>query len=238
MLVSKPPAPEVASVVLARAGKSPKPITLCLIGGISEGPLPPNVGLAGTLAEAAESALGHKFAPYQGALAKRQGRGRLIRGLYCGGTLCSEAQLILQQAGQTVASNAPIPGAARLGAKSGAHALIDLGADEFTHGRPHPMIEPAARNAPLAQALADETIGVVLLDVILGWGSHPDPAGEVARAIANRPAAGPAIVASVTGTEADPQVRSIQVRRLVDAGVLVAPSNAAATTIALRCVQR
>jgi len=162
----------------------------------------------------------------------------LIRGLYCGGTLCSETQLILQRAGQTVASNAPIPGAAPLGAKSDAHALIDLGADEFTHGRPHPMIEPAARNAPLAQALVDETIGVVLLDVILGWGSHPDPAGEVARAIANRPAGGPVIVASVTGTEADPQVRSIQVRKLVDAGVVVAPSNAAATAIALGCVQQ
>jgi succinyl-CoA synthetase alpha subunit len=238
VLVSKPPAPEVASVVLARAGKSPKPITLCLIGGISEGPLPLNVRLAGTLAEAAESALGRTFAPYLSALAKPAGRGRRIRGLYCGGTLCSEAQLILQRAGQTVASNAPIPGAARLGAKSDAHALIDLGADEFTHGRPHPMIEPAARNAPLAQALADETIGVVLLDVILGWGSHPDPAGEVARVIANRPAGGPAIVASVTGTEADPQVRSIQVRKLIDAGVLVAPSNAAATAIALRCVQQ
>jgi hypothetical protein len=238
VLVSKPPAAEVASVVLARAGMSPKPITLCLIGGISEGPLPLNVKLAGTLAEAAESALGRKFASFQGALAKPQGRGRLIRGLYCGGTLCSEAQLILQRAGQAVASNAPIPGAARLDAKSDAHALIDLGADEFTHGRPHPMIEPATRNAPLAQALADETIGVLLLDVILGWGSHPDPAGELARAIANRPTGGPVIVASVTGTEADPQVRSIQVRKLVDAGVLVAPSNAAATTIALQCVQQ
>jgi FdrA protein len=238
VLVSKPPAPEVASVVLTRAGKSPKPITLCLIGGTSEGPLPPNVRLARTLAEAAESVLGRKLAPYQGALPKPKGRGRLIRGLYCGGTLCSEAQLILQRAGQIVASNAPIPGAARLGAKSDAHALIDLGDDEFTHGRPHPMIEPATRDAPLAQALADETIGVVLLDVILGWGSHPDPAGEVARAIASRPAGGPAIVASVTGTEADPQVRSVQVSKLIDAGIVVAPSNAAATTIALQCVRQ
>ena len=96
------------------------------------------------------------------------------------------------------------------------------------------MIEPATRNAPLAQALADETIGVVLLDVILGWGSHPDPAGEVARVIADRPTGGPVIVASVTGTEADPQVRSIQARKLDHVGVLVAPSNAAATTIAFR----
>jgi FdrA protein len=100
------------------------------------------------------------------------------------------------------------------------------------------MIEPATRDAPLAQALADKTIGVVLLDVILGWGSHLDPAGEVARAIASRPAGGPAIVASVTGTEADPQVRSIQVDKLIDAGIVVAPSNAAATTIALQCVRQ
>jgi hypothetical protein len=196
------------------------------------------VRLAGTLAEAAESVLGRKLAPYQGALPKPEGRGRLIRGLYSGGTLCAEAQLILQRAGQIVASNVPIPGAARLGAKSDAHALIDLGDDEFTHGRPHPMIEPATRDAPLAQALADKTIGVVLLDVILGWGSHLDPAGEVARAIASRPAGGPAIVASVTGTEADPQVRSIQVDKLIDAGIVVAPSNAAATTIALQCVRQ
>jgi hypothetical protein len=191
-----------------------------------------------TLAEAAESALGRKLAPYQGALARPEGRGRLIRGLYCGGTLCSEAQLILQRAGQAVTSNTPIPGAARLDAKSGMHALIDLGADEFTRGRPHPMIEPSARDAPLAQALVDKTIGVVLLDVILGWGSHRDPAGVVAHAIANRRAGGPAIVASVTGTEADPQVRSVQVGKLIDAGVVVAPSNAAATALAIQCVQQ
>jgi hypothetical protein len=77
-----------------------------------------------------------------------------------------------------------------------------------------------------------------LLDVILGWGSHADPAGEVTRAIADRPAGGPVIVASVTGTESDPQVRSAQISKLTKAGVVVAPSNAAATTIALTCVQQ
>jgi hypothetical protein len=125
----------------------------------------------------------------------------------------------------------------RLDEKSDAHALIDLGSDEFTQGRPHPMIEPATRDAPLARALADTSVGVVLLDVILGWASHPDPAGEVARIVAKRPAGGPAVIASVTGTEGDPQVRSVQVRKLIDAGVSVAPSNAAATLIALQCVQ-
>lgn len=238
VLLSKPASPEVADAVLARAGKSAKPVTLCLIGGAMEGTLPANVRLAGTLAEAAESTLGHKLAGYRGTPAKPEGerRGRLIRGLYCGGTLCSEAQLILQRAGLPVASNAPIPGAVRAGEQSDVHGLIDLGDDAFTRGRPHPMIEPATRDAALAQALADESIGVVLIDVILGWGSHADPAGEVVRAVASRPAGGPAIVASVTGTEADPQVRSVQVRKLADAGIVVAPSNAAATAVAIQCV--
>ena len=98
------------------------------------------------------------------------------------------------------------------------------------------MIEPATRDAPLAQALADKAVGVVLLDVILGWGVHPDPAGQLVRALGARPADGPAIIASVTGTEADPQVRSTQVRKLMEAGVVVAPSNAAAATLALQCI--
>ena len=145
--------------------------------------------------------------------------------------------MILRRSGQAVASNSPIPGVERLGERHGINALVDLGDDAFTRGRPHPMIEPTARDAPLAQALADDTVGVLLIDVILGWGSHPDPAGELVRAIAARPRRGPAIVASVVGTEADPQVRSVQVRKLLDADVVVAPSNAAATTLALACVE-
>jgi hypothetical protein len=115
--------------------------------------------------------------------------------------------------------------------------MIDLGDDEFTRGRPHPMIEPATRDAPLAEALADESVGVVMLDVVLGWGSHPDPAGQLVRALGNRSGTGPMIVASVVGTEADPQVRSSQVRKLADAGVMLASSNASATEIALQCVR-
>ena len=238
VLVSKPATPHVTKMVLARARKSTKPITICIIGNTSDEPLPPNVTLAQTLAEAAEIVLGHKLAAYQGPAPEPSRRGRSIRGLFSGGTLCSEAQLLLQRQGQAVASNAPVPGAALLGTNGSQHELIDLGNDEFTRGRPHPMIEPAIRNVPLMQALADKTVGVVLLDVILGWGSHADPAGEVARVIAGRPAGGPVIVASVTGTDSDPQIRSTQVSKLDHVGVVVGPSNAAATTIALTCVQQ
>jgi FdrA protein len=237
VLISKPPAPEVAKQVLARVGKSAKPFTLCLIGSRPDAALPANVRFAGTLAEAAEAVLGRKLAAYQGALPKPASAAKLIRGLFCGGTLCSEAQMILQRSGLDVVSNVPVPGAERLGAKRNAHMMIDLGDDEFTRGRPHPMIEPATRDAPLAEALADETVGVVVLDVVLGWGSHPDPAGQLVRALGNWAGTGPMIVASVVGTEADPQVRSSQVRKLTDAGIILAASNASATEIALQCVR-
>jgi FdrA protein len=235
VLISKPPAPQVAKLVLDRVGRSGKPFTVCFIGGTAPGPLPANAKLAGTLTEAAESVLGRKLDAYRGPAPKRGG-GPRIRGLFCGGSLCAEAQAILHRCGQRVASNAPIPGVAALGVADDAHTLIDLGDDQFTRGRPHPMIEPATRDASLAQALADKAVGVVLLDVILGWGVHPDPAGQLVRALGARAAGDPAIIASVTGTESDPQVRSMQVRKLAEAGVVVAPSNAAAATLAVQCV--
>ena len=236
VVISKPPAPQIAKLILDRVGRSPKSFTVCLIGSADYGSMPANAKLTGTLTEAVESVLGRKLEAYPGPLPKRDG-GKLIRGLFCGGTLCAEAQLVLQRSGQTVVSNAPIPGVAALGAMRDAHAMIDLGDDHFTRGRPHPMIEPATRDAPLAEALADKAVGAVLVDVILGWGAHTDPAGELVRALGARPPNGPAIVASVTGTEADPQVRSAQVRKLAEAGVVVAPSNAAAAGLALQCVR-
>jgi hypothetical protein len=226
----------VAKQVLARVGRSSKPFTVCLIGAKPDSALPANVRFAGTLAEAAEAVLGRKLGTYQGPLPKPTGA-KLIRGLFCGGTLCSEAQVILQRSGLDVVSNAPIRGAGRLDARRDAHILIDLGDDGFTRGRPHPMIEPATRDALLGEALLDMTVGVIILDVILGWGIHPDPAGHLVSSLKDRSGAGPVIVASLIGTEADPQVRSSQARKLTDAGIILAPSNASATEIALQCVR-
>ena len=94
------------------------------------------------------------------------------------------------------------------------------------------MIEPAVRDEPLAAALSDPATGVVLLDVVLGWGGHMDPAGHLARTLAGRRTDGPAVIASVTGTEGDPQIRSAQVAKLAAVGVIVAPSNAQAAKLA------
>jgi FdrA protein len=198
VLISKPPSPEVARTVLERVKRSAKPSVVCFLG--SQEP-----GLARTLTETAELALGKKL-PREG-FDVRKSKGR-VRGLFCGGTLCAEAELIF-------------------GDRRG-HQFIDLGDDEFTRGRPHPMIEPELRNAHVAAALADPQVDVLLVDLVLGFGSHPDPAGVLAKALDGKKT----VIGSVTGTEGDPQGLSRQSAILRAAGVVVAPSNARAAELA------
>jgi hypothetical protein len=116
--------------------------------------------------------------------------------------------------------------------------LTDYGADEYTVGRPHPMIDPTQRNQALRAALADPTVAVVLLDVVLGYGAHEDPAGAVAAVATSASAPRPAIVASVVGTDGDPQNRTSQVGKLEKAGILVTASNAQAAELALAIARR
>jgi len=193
VLISKPPAPRVAEQVLERLARCAKRSVVCFLG--LDRP-----GLATTLREAAELATGKKL--QEEKLEKRKIKGR-VHGLYCGGTLCSEAELIFRRLGLS------------------GHRFVDLGDDRYTRGRPHPMIDPEIRNDYLATAAADPAVGVILVDVVLGYGSHPDPAGVLVKNQVTK-----TLVASVVGTEKDPQMRSRQVARLRDAGVLVAPSNA------------
>ena len=202
VLISKPPAPEVARQVLARVKRSTKPCIVCFLGS-------GEAGLARTLREAAELAAGRKIAfKPEKKLPRVKGR---VQGLYCGGTLCAEADLLLAKTRRR---------------------LVDLGDDRYTRGRPHPMIEPELRNEHVAAALADADVGVILVDVVLGYGSHPDPAGVLVRNNFSRKV----VVASVTGTEEDPQRWSRQVSILHAAGVLVAPSNAHAAELAASLV--
>lgn len=234
LIISKPPSPRVAERVLARVARSRKPFTICLLGAQAVR-LPKNARFAPTLLAAAESASGKRIAAARVAMpARRRG---WIRGLYCGGTLCAEAQLVLLGEGIAVRSNVPVPGAraaARLNGK--AHTLLDLGDDEYTRGRPHPMIDPALRDELFATVLRDPNVAAVLLDVVIGYGAHSDPAGLIARTLAQAGRRRPAVIASVTGTEGDPQGYGLQVARLREAGVLVAASNAHAAQIAARAL--
>jgi FdrA protein len=193
VLISKPPAPAVADEVLARLSRSAKRSVVCFLGF-------DRPGLAASLREAAEMATGRTVSAEPPKVDKAKGR---VVGLYCGGTLCSEAEIIF----------------GRLGLSG--HRFVDLGNDQYTRGRPHPMIDPELRNEHVARAMADRTVGAVLVDVVLGFGSHRDPAGVLLKTKLSKP-----VVASVTGTDDDPQSRALQVARLRDAGVAVAPSNA------------
>jgi FdrA protein len=234
VLISKPPAASVAARVLERVARSRKPFTLCLLGARGA-KLPANARFAPTLLAAAQSATGKRIAAARIAAPPRR-RGWL-RGFFCGGTLCAEAQLVLQGEGLEVRSNAPVPGAlAARGAACAAHTLLDLGDDEYTRGRPHPMIDPALRGELLAKALRDRATAAVLLDVVIGHGAHHDPAGLIALSLAKAAKDRPAVIASVTGTEADPQGYGRQVATLRAAGVLVAPSNAQAARLAAKAL--
>jgi FdrA protein len=230
VLISKPPDPTVTRRVLERVARSDKPFTICFLGATTM-ELPANARAAATLTEAAELATGRPLAARRSTPPPAT-CGRLVRGLFVGGTLCAEAQVVLRREGLAVASNVPVPGARAIGAADGAHMMLDLGDDAFTRGRPHPMIDPLVRDGPLAAALADPDVGVVLLDVVLGHGVHPDPAGHLADMLCGRDGHTP-VIASVTGTEADPQSWSGQVAKLEAAGVIVAQSNAQAAELAI-----
>ena len=178
-----------------------------------------------------------------------------LRGLFSGGTLGYEAQLVLGAQGVVVASNAAAPGQRRLadldldGGRWLGHVVLDLGADEFTHGRPHPMIDPRGRDALLADCLAEDGVGVVLFDVVLGYGAAADPVGGVVELLggaASRAGStgfpapgnpgGPRLIAHVCGTDEDPQRRRLVVDALRGVGVLVAHSNAQAARWAAQCL--
>ena len=225
VLISKPPGSKVTSTILERIARSRKSVTVCFMGSKSLG-LPPHAKLATTLQEAAEKALGRSLPEPEVRLPEVGTGRRWLRGLYSGGTLCAEAQVILQGL-SGLQSNVPIPGISELDNKP-AHSLIDLGADEYTIGRPHPMLDPASRNQQLAETLRDATVAVVLLDVVIGYGAHTDPAGALAKTINAAPEQRPVLIASVTGTDADPQNYSRQKSVLLKAGVLMADSNAQA----------
>lgn len=235
VLVSKPPSRDVAQAVIGRIGRSEKTFTVCFIGGAAID-LPVNATLARTLEEAAAHAIGRALPEATEELVASALRVGRIEGFYSGGTLCAEAQVILAAGGREVTSNAAIPGVRDLSnaGNGSCDRVIDLGADQFTRGRPHPMIDPTIRDNELLSALTDPGVASILIDVVIGYGAHADPAGHLAGVLANRGPKAPAIVASVTGTELDPQVRSRQIARLRQSGVIVARSNARASELALR----
>ncbi len=256
VLVSKPPAAEVAEVVRQQVLQSGKPTVVCLLGGKPWGDLGAaarRVYPVSTLEEAAIQAAAlaspdgvratHEMERVDTqALRKRlKPEQRYLRGLFSGGTLCYEAQVIWRELLDTaVYSNAPLEKEKQLpdSTRSQGHSAIDLGEEEFTVGRLHPMIDNDLRIRRLLQEAGDPEVAAILLDVVIGYGAHPDPAAELAQAVRKGRAIAEAngrellFLASVTGTEQDPQRLSRQVETLQEAGVLLCASNAAAARLA------
>jgi succinyl-CoA synthetase alpha subunit len=251
VLISKPP----HETVLRRIGEAvagmPKPVIAAFLGADEDTVRQYGMIPAATLEEAALMAAaisqGRRAEDVRQFLEARRrgireeaarftGSGKYIRGLFSGGTFCAEAQLIFRTLGvDNVYSNVPLAPFAPLADvwKSQGHTLIDLGDDAFTVGRPHPMIDYALRNRRILEEAGDPETAVILLDVVLGYGSHPDPAGELVPVIAAAPKR-VAFVCSITGTPQDPQDRGRVETALAAAGVRVFPSNAAAAEFAAR----
>ena len=159
--------------------------------------------------------------------------GRIL-GLFTGGTLCAEAQVVMRAEGIACHSNVPV--GADAGPQAAAH-LFDLGADEYTQGRPHPMLEPAVRESHFDKALSDPDVAVILLDVVLGFGAHREPAQTLVECLSRRAVEHEAtVIAYVLGTDDDPQVRTRQEAFLKAAGVTLAKTNADAARLAASLV--
>jgi FdrA protein len=251
VLVSKPPAPEVAEDVLGVARSAGKPVVVAFIGYPSPARQMDNLTFASTLDEAAQLAVDLAASTPQAepALELKLNRfvpgQRYLRGLFSGGTLAYEAQLILRGYLPGVYSNTPLDKSYRLvnSLVSQAHTIVDLGEDEFTVGRLHPMMDNDLRIRRLQQEADDPEVAVILLDVVLGYSAHPDPAGELAPAIAQARARATEagrhleVVAVVVGTDDDPQDLSAQVQQLEAAGAQIETSNEAAVRHVGRLLQ-
>lgn len=226
-VVSKPPAPEVADALLARLAsiaRGGKPVVACFLGLDDRDD--DGVRVRGTLeggALAAAELAGHAFTVTELEPLERP-EGRII-GLYTGGTLASESKIIMKRAHVQC-------------------EIIDLGDDEYTAGKPHPMIDPEGRAERIAAAGEDATVGTLLLDLVLGYGANADPAAPVAAAVVRAKAAATAdgrdllVIGSVCGTTGDPQGLERQRAALRDAGVVLAETNAAAARLAAGAPER
>jgi FdrA protein len=164
---------------------------------------------------------------------------RLVRGLFSGGTLCYESLVILSEHLGPVRSNTPLDPALGLPTPAGRHICLDLGEEEYTKGRPHPMIDPQARIELLREQGTDADVAAIILDVVLGYGAHPDPAAELAPVCAEVTAdGGPLVVVYVLGTHGDPQGFDTQRQAFTDAGCVVTETAARASLTAAAIAHR
>ncbi len=253
VLISKPPAESVLENLFAQLKNLSKPVVVYFIGADPKIIEQHNFVAARNLEDAAiQACLLSDGEPHEpeysdNLVASLASDVKLpaanMRGLYSGGTLCDEAQRLLLPTISEISSNTPVKGCKKMEDlyKSSGNCIIDLGDDDFTRGKAHPMIDPGYRIERLIQETSDESVGLILLDVVLGYGSHPDMASEMVSAInEGRKKSGrkPVIAACICGTEADPQNYQKQKAILEEAEVVVFPTNVAMVKFAQKCLER
>ncbi len=260
VIISKPPGRKALKHVNERIRRCRKPVVTCFLGTQEDLVEPvPHCQVALSMEEAARLAVAAatgKTPPELGPDASdvaarlrseragKKSKQKYIRGVFAGGTFCYQAQQILRDAGIEVHSNAPLEGnpTVKDSSKSVAHTIIDMGADEFTKGRPHPMIDSGSRRERIEAEGQDLEVAVLLLDFILGFNCVADPAGELIPTIRDtkrkveQEGGDLTVVASVCGTEEDPQGLKSQVERLEEAAVVVFPSTARAARFCTQLV--
>jgi FdrA protein len=261
VVLSKPPAEEVAAAVLSKLEDTRKPCVVHFVGLKPSGRRG-SVLFSGNMEEAAAMAV---------ALAKGEGyhrarfsfsetevsrmaeaevktmasEQRYVRGLFAGGTLALEAMAVFEEGGFRVLSNVRKEPSRLLQSphRSEGHTIVDMGDDVFTLERPHPMIDPSQREERIASEAADPETALLLLDAVLGYGAHEDPCGALAESVGKAKARVAerggylSVIASLTGTEKDFQNMAEQKRKLESAGCLVMPSNYQASVLALQVMR-
>ena len=258
VLISKPPHPSVTESMLDMARASSKPVIVNFLGdnfvGEKDGIL-----FTSTIEDTARAAIQQaggnipdlfntdSDALMQMAVIERQKLSdgqSYLRGLFSGGSLCDEAMIIMDEHLPGIYSNIALTPeyALESGWESREHSCIDMGEEEFTQGRPHPMIDLRLREERILKEAADPDVAVILLDVVLGYGSHDNPAGVLAETIRTIKAQATengryiSVVAHVCGSEDDPQGLEQQENSLREAGALVLPTNAQAARVAVAIV--
>ncbi|RPH56508.1 acyl-CoA synthetase FdrA [bacterium] len=231
VLISKPPASEVAQRLISFAHATGKPTVVYFLGAPPVGRLQ-EVWFTRSLDSAADDVIELRYgkrSDWEDWPIHFPAGQRWVRGLFSGGTLALEVLRTLPALVSPVFSNLSYPGVHPLpdSAHSQGHTILDLGADEYTVGRLHPMIDFDLRLRRLKQEAADPEVALLLLDVVLGDGAHADPAGELAPAIerakADAKAAGRIldVAVVVVGTDLDPQDAKRQIATLKQSGAWV-----------------
>jgi hypothetical protein len=254
VLISKPPAPAIAAEILRVAAAAGKPVVVHFLGAPPDEIRRAGLHAALSLRHAGDLAVAlarGNSAPLAAPVPPRESVGRIerlatimapsqrnVRALFTGGTFCYEAQLAFLERGLVCRSNAPAHGAAAFDGRFDGHVFLDLGDDDYTRGRPHPMIDPSLRNEMIRAQGADASVAAILFDVVLGYGAHADPAQDLASALqaaasqARAQGRTIALIGHVCGTDGDPQDKAKQVATLEAAGATIAASNVEAALLA------